>query len=318
MISRRLLRIKTLKLLYSHASSVSAPIAMDTVEKELQTSIQKLYDLFYFILSSATHVADYAEERINIGQHKFRPTEEESNPNRRFVDNAVIGILRRNRPLAQYCKSHGLSWNRDTTKSIRDIYTNMLKHNYYKNYMASPNEVSFEEDRSFMQRFFMHEFEDNKSLEIMLEEQSIWWSADELSYVLGCIIRTLTEFLPQQTDEMPLSQARRSRSDKDFAWRLLRRSLTHYTEYWNMSMQLVKNWEADRVAAMDTMLIVQGFAEAVEFPEIPVKITINEHVELAKYYSTHNSHLFVNGLLDRMVKQGIADGLIVKKEKIEA
>jgi N utilization substance protein B len=313
MISRRLLRIKTLKLLYSHARSASESIVIESIEKELQTSIQKLYDLFYFILSSATYVADYAEERINIGLQKFRPTDKEAHPNRRFVENALIGLLRRNHPLAQYCKKHSLSWTRDTTKSIRDIYTNMIERDYYKTYMDNPEKPSFHNDRQFLQRFFRYEFEGNEPLETMLEEQSIWWSADDLGYVLSLIIRTLAEFKPEQPDDTPLSRAQRSRSDKDFARRLLRRTLTHYREYWNIAVPFLKNWEADRVATMDMMLIVQGFAEAVEFPEMPIKITLNEHVELAKYYSTHNSHTFVNGVLDRMIKQGLADGLIVKK-----
>lgn len=314
MISRRLFRIKTLKLLFSHASSDAGAVDMKQVEKELQVSIKRLYDLFHFILSSAVSVADYAEERISIGLQKYLPTCEEMRPNRKFIENVFIDLIRRNRPLAHYCTQNALSWKRDATHSIRDIYTNMIEREYYKAYMSDPERDAPNRDRAFLKRFFMNEFEDNESLEAMLEERSKWWGADDLGYVLGAIIRTLDDFQPGQSDDTPLSQAVRSRANRGFAARLLGHSLTHYTEYRDRAMLFVKNWEVDRLATMDVMLIVQGFAEAVEFPEIPIKITINEHVELAKYYSTPHSHVFVNGVLDRMVKQGIADGLIVKKD----
>ncbi len=173
-------------------------------------------------------------------------------------------------------------------------------------------EHSFEEDRKFLKRFFMYEFEDNVMLENMLEEQSIWW-VDDIGYSLGSVLRTVDKMTPDQAPEEPLSEARRSKDDEHFSLRLLRHSLTHYFKYWNMAMQFVQNWEADRVAVMDMAIIVQGFSEAVEFPNIPIKVTINEHVEIAKFYSTHHSHLFVNGVLDRVIQQGITDGL-VKKE----
>ncbi|MDR0668297.1 MAG: hypothetical protein LBF90_06745 [Prevotellaceae bacterium] len=302
-----------MKLLFSHAPSDAEPIDMKQVEKEFQVSIKRLYDLFHFILSSAVSVADYAEERISIGLQKHLPTYAEMRPNRKFVENVFIDLLRRNRPLAHYCKQNSLLWKRDTTSTIRDIYSTMIEREYYKAYMSDPEKDALNRDRVFLKRFFMYEFEDNESLEAMLEERSKWWGSDDLGYVLGAIIRTLDDFQPGQSDDTPLLQAVRSRANKEFAARLLRHSLMHYTEYRNRAMLFVKNWEVDRLATMDVMLIVQGFAEAVEFPEISVKITINEHVELAKYYSTPNSHVFVNGVLDRMVKQGIADGLIVKK-----
>ncbi|MDR3351034.1 MAG: transcription termination factor [Prevotellaceae bacterium] len=309
MMSRRLLRIKTLKLLFSNAGSEELSLA--TAENDLLTSIQKTYDLYHFLLSAIIPVADHAEERINVGLQKYRPTQEEAHPNRKLVQNELIDIIRRNRALRQYNEQHCLSWGGDNRNIIFDIYARMTENEYYKTYMSS-EEHSYEEDRKFLKRFFMHEFEDNQLLENMLEEQSVWW-VDDVGYALGSVLRTLEKFVPGQSPDEPLSEARRSRYDEEFALRLMRHSLNHYFKYWNMAMQFVQNWEADRVAAMDMALIVQGFSEAVEFPEIPIKVTINEHVEIAKFYSTLNSHAFVNGVLDRMIQHGLVDGTIQKE-----
>ncbi|MDR1406408.1 MAG: transcription termination factor [Prevotellaceae bacterium] len=284
---------------------------MPAVENDLLTSIQKTYDLYHFLLAAAIPVADHAEERINVGLQKYRPSYEEAHPNRKLVQNELIDIIRRNHALRQYNEKHCLSWGGENANVIFDIYSHMSDNEYYRDYMNSEDH-SFEEDRKFLRKFFIHEFEDNRLLENMLEEQSVWW-VDDIGYALGSVLRSLDRFVPGQSPEEPLSEARRSRDDEEFALRLLRHSLGHYFKYWNMAMQFVQNWEADRVAAMDMALIVQGFSEAVEFPEIPIKVTINEHVEIAKFYSTHNSHLFVNGVLDRVIQNGIAEGTIQKE-----
>ncbi|MDR2802317.1 MAG: hypothetical protein LBB31_03775 [Prevotellaceae bacterium] len=296
-------------MLFSNAGSEDLSLA--TAENDLLTSIQKTYDLYHFLLSAIIPIADHAEERINVGLQKYRPTYEEAHPNRKLVQNELIDIIRRNRALRQYNEKHCLSWGGENMNIILDIYAHMTENEYYKDYMAS-EEHSFEEDRKFLKRFFIHEFEDNRLLENMLEEQNVWW-VDDVGYALGSVLRTLDRFVPGQSPEEPLSEARRSRDDEEFALRLMRHALNHYFKYWNMAMQFVQNWEADRVAAMDMALIVQGFAEAIEFPEIPIKVTINEHVEIAKFYSTLNSHSFVNGVLDRMIQHGLADGTIQKE-----
>jgi N utilization substance protein B len=284
---------------------------MPTAERDLLTSIQKTYELYHFLLAAIIPIADHAEERISVGLQKYRPTYEEAHPNRKLIQNELIDIIRRNRALRQYNEKHCLSWGGENMNIILDIYNHMVENEYYKDYMSS-EEHSFDDDRKFLKRFFIHEFEDNRLLENMLEEQSVWW-VDDVGYALGSVLRTLDRFIPGQSPEEPLSEARRSAGDEEFALRLLRHSLQQYFKYWNMAMQFVQNWEADRVAAMDMALIVQGFAEAVEFPEIPIKVTINEHVEIAKFYSTHNSHSFVNGVLDRMIQHGLAEGTIQKE-----
>ncbi|MDR0582575.1 MAG: transcription termination factor [Prevotellaceae bacterium] len=309
MMSRRLLRIKTLKLLFSNAGSEDLSLA--TAENDLLTSIQKTYDLYHFLMAAIIPIADHAEERINVGLQKYRPTYEEAHPNRKFIQNELIDIIRRNRALRQYNEKHCLSWGGENMNIILDIHAHMTESEYYKDYMTS-EEHSFDGDRRFLKKFFIHEFEDNRLLENMLEEQSVWW-VDDIGYALGSVLRSLDRFVPGQSPEEPLSEARRSKEDEVFALRLMRHSLNHYFKYWNMAMQFVQNWEADRVAAMDMALIIQGFSEAIEFPEIPIKVTINEHVEIAKFYSTLNSHSFVNGVLDRMIQHGLADGTIQKE-----
>ncbi len=308
MLTRRFLRVKVFKVLFSYVYSDNDSLIH--AEKELSTSLEKTYDLYHFLFSSIVAVADYAEERIEIGLRKFKPTEAEANPNRKFVNNELIAIIRGNEPLQKYCQQHLLNW-RDYPETIRTIYQNMIERPYYKDYMNSLDS-SFTEDSRLVEEFFRSEFEDVQKVESMIEEASTYWS-DDTGFVLSTIIRSLSTFQPGHHDETtPLVPMFNAKDDENYVYELLRQSLLHFKEYANLAYKFIQNWESDRIAYVDMALIVTGIAEALAFPSIPVKVTINEYVEIAKFYSTRNSHVFVNGVLDKVIQYLIKEGLIKK------
>jgi N utilization substance protein B len=202
-----------------------------------------------------------------------------------------------------------LNW-REHPEVVKQIYTNMSEHSYYKDYMLSMND-SFNEDLRLMEDFFREEFEDNPVIESMVEEMNTYW-ADDIGFTLTAIIRTLTGVRQQQDDENILMPMFRAKDDEEYVFTLLRHSLEHYKDYSRIANQFIQNWESDRIAFVDMALIVMGISESIAFPSIPIKVTINEYVEIAKYYSTRNSHIFVNGVLDKVIQHMIREGTIKK------
>jgi len=307
MLTRRFLRVKAFKILFSYAYSDNDSLVH--AEKELNLSLEKTYDLYHFLFSAIITVADYAEERIETGLKKFKPTENELNPNRKFINNKLIAIIRAHKPLQQYCTERGLNW-RNYPETVRTLYQNMIERPYYKNYMESETD-SLEEDFRLVSNFFKHEFEDVEKIEYLIEEMSAYWN-DDMGFALSTIIQTLKTFDPEQQEEAALLPMFYAKEDREFALELLRRSMMHFKDYTQISQQFVQNWESDRIAYVDMALIVMGITEAVYFSNIPVKVTINEYVEISKYYSTRNSHVFVNGVLDKIIQHFLQEGKIKK------
>jgi len=186
----------------------------------------------------------------------------------------------------------------------------MIQQSYYKDYMSS-EENSPEKDLRLILNFFKREFEDVEEVENLIEEMSAYWNND-LGFALMSIILTLGNLRSNQQEELSLLPMFYDKGDRGFAGELLCRSMAHFKEYTRMAQQFVQNWESDRIACADMALIVMGIAEAVYFPGIPIKVTINEYVEISKYYSTRNSHVFVNGVLDKILQNLLSGGAIQK------
>ena len=288
MINRRLIRIKVFKVLYSMVASGSDSLV--EAERALKYSCERTLHLYYFILNAAVALGNAADARIQTGLKKFNPTPEERNPNRKFADNQVSAWLRQNERFTKYCEDHGLVWTEDLALVIRKILAALSEKEYYKEYMLSETR-SMEEDCDLFVRIFSDPelFEDNEELESFLEDMSLFW-IDDLGYVLGVIVRNL----------------------ETLNYELLRAAVTGYHKYMDIVVANTSNWDPDRVVITDLTLIVQGVAEAVRFSNIPLKVTINEYVDISKFYSTANSRVFVNGLLDRILRKMVDTGEIVK------
>ena len=306
MLNRRLIRIKVFKVLYAAESSEEA--SLKAAEKELLLSCDKTLDLYYFLLNICPALKALAAERIEIGKNKFNPTESELNASTRLVDNRFIALLEADEDFGRLCLKKGFGWG-EYDVFIKKLYASVVASDYYQEYISS-EEDSFAADCRFISRIFEEELEDSEMLADILEEKSVYWT-DDLGFVLNVIIRDLEQISPR--GRVPRHNVFLKDDDREFALRLLGASMEHFDEYQQRVRTNVPNWDPDRLVRVDAMLIVMGMAEAVAFPSIPVKVTINEYVEISKFYSTPNSHTFVNGLLDVMLKRMVESGEVVKQ-----
>ena len=306
MLSRRLIRIKVFKTLFAFVGSESDNV--NAAQKTLLESCDKVRDLYYFMLNISGPLVRVAEEKIAAGLRKFHPTEAEANPNYKFVRNRFAALLSDDPEFGRICAKRGLGWG-EYEPFVRHVYNSMITKDYYRDYMAS-EEDSFEADCRLFSCIFQDEFEDNEELESILEDLSLLW-IDDLAFALNAVIAGIDETARKKRIVHPNTFLKED--DKEFALRLLSESIVRYDEYFKLLEEHLDNWKSDRLVSTDATLIVMGITEAVVFPTIPVKVTINEYVEIAKYYSTPNSRIFVNGILDRIIQEKIREGEIVKQ-----
>ncbi|MBQ2599029.1 MAG: transcription antitermination factor NusB [Bacteroidales bacterium] len=281
---------------------------MNAAQKTLLESCDKVRDLYYFMLNISGPLVRVAEEKIAAGLRKFHPTEAEANPNYKFVRNRFAALLSDDPEFGRICAKRGLGWG-EYEPFVRHVYNSMITKDYYRDYMAS-EEDSFEADCRLFSCIFQDEFEDNEELESILEDLSLLW-IDDLAFALNAVIAGIDETARKKRIVHPNTFLKED--DKEFALRLLSESIVRYDEYFKLLEEHLDNWKSDRLVSTDAALIVMGITEAVVFPTIPVKVTINEYVEIAKYYSTPNSRIFVNGILDRIIQEKIREGEIVKQ-----
>jgi N utilization substance protein B len=297
MISRRILRIKILQLLYAYFQGADGSI--NKFEKELFFSIQKTYDLYHYLLVLITDIADYANARIEIARQKMIPTREDLNPNTKFVENSIIHQLRVNKQLNQYLNTTRLSWV-NTPELIKKLHNHIRMTPYFKEYMENTTR-SYEEDRKLIMEIYASEIINTESIYQTLEEQSIYWN-DEVEFVISMIAKTIKGFKEADSENASLMPLFKNDDDKDFARDLFRKSVLNKEEYGKLIETFTENWDVERIAFIDMLILVMAITEAVAFPSIPTRVTINEYLEIAKFYSTEKSSVFINGLLDKIFK----------------
>ena len=306
MISRRLLRIKALKALYAHLKSESESLMAS--EKTLIASIDKTYDLYFQMLSLIVEVARYADERQQAAMQKKLPTYEDLNPNRKFVENTVVHLIAESDSVNDYLAAHKLSWAR-YPELIKALYLQLEQSEYYKKYMTS-QERSFREDLALVTDFYTNELESSEMLEEVLDEQSILWN-DDLGFALIMVTRTLSNMRQSHRDVKVLPKFK-SEEDLEFAMELFEKAAVNYDSNLEVIEQFTRNWDIERIAFMDNVIMVTAMAELISFPSIPVKVTLDEYIEIAKYYSTASSSTFINGVLDKVVNTLTEEGRINK------
>ncbi len=305
MLSRRLLRIKVLKSLYAHLKSDST--SLKASEKYLVESIDKAYDLYFQMLTLIVDVARYAEGRQEIAKQKMLATYEDLNPNRRFVDNGVVQLLANSDTLGDEIASRKLTWSR-YPDTIKDIYNKLVETDFYKSYMAAPSNT-FIDDRKFIEDFYTW-IADDEALQDTLDEMSLLWN-DDLSFALFMVIRTVSNLKRSHTDVKLLPQFK-SEEDLEFSKTLLIKSLVQYEERQELVEKYTSNWDVERVAFMDNLIISVAITELLNFDSIPVKVTLDEWIDIAKYYSSPSSSTFINGILDRAASELQESGQLTK------
>jgi N utilization substance protein B len=306
MLNRRILRVKAFKVLYAYAENQD--LTLKEALASLDASCEATRDLYLYMMAVIPALTAEAARRIEAARGKFNPTEEDLHPRMRFAQNAVSTLLLEDPDFRRLTEKKKISWaNNDAL--VSSLYETLLTRPWFQAYLDG-QEASLQADIRLWQQFFQEELEDNEELQAILEDSSIFW-ADELPYVLGTCIRSLEEmgrtgrwsFPPLYQSDILSAQGKPAESDRDFVHKLVTASYGRYAEYSALVAGSVSKWDQDRLYTTDTVLIVMGLTEAETFPEIPVKVSINEYVEISKYYSTPKSRGFVNGLLDRLIKE---------------
>lgn len=307
MISRRIIRTKVLQILYAHVSSPEK--TMTQSESELHFSIRKTYDLYHLLFAILVEISDFANERIESRKLKNLPTEDDLNPNLRFINNRLITKLKGDKSLYNYLTRNKLNWS-NYPDLIRGIYTSMIESDLYINYINSETD-DFQNDRRFCEDFFSNILVNSDIMLNELEEQSIYWN-DDLDFTISMVIKTIKKFKSENDQNEYLMSLYKDEEDQEFTTKLFRKAIINNSENRKIIENYTKNWDVDRVAVMDVLIMQLALTELMEFPSIPVKVTLNEYIELAKYYSTNRSSTFINGVLDRITKDFREEGKIVK------
>ena len=316
MLNRRILRIKAFKVLYSNAIAENMSLAQ--AQSQLDVACEATRDLYIYMLGIVSPLTKIARDRIESAKGKFNPTEEDLNPNMKFADNALAKLLDADVDFQKVISKKKLSWDQYDI-FLKKVMNSIASKEYFAEYMASPT-VSLKEDCRLFTRIFEEEFVDSEDLEKILEDKSLYWN-DDLAYALTWCCKTLKSFEKGEAWKMlPLYQSELLdgpdvESDLAFVRKLLQAAFAGYDRYFAMISESVSGWEKERLFSTDVALIVMGLAEASSFPTIPVKVTINEYVEISKFYGTQKSRSFVNGLLDRLVQSMVNEGKIVKEGK---
>ena len=316
MLNRRILRIKAFKVLYG--SVIADQTTLAQAEAQLDLSCEATRDLYLYMLSIVSPLTQVAKNRIEAAKSKLRPTEEDLNPNMKFAENALAKLIDADVDFQKMLAKKKYSWAQYDLL-LKKLMNSVASKEYFADYIAS-EERSLAEDCRLFTKIFEEEFVDSEELEMILEEKSMHWN-DDLAYALTWCCRTFKDFADGKSwSLLPLYQSEMKKgddveSDKFFVRRLLQASYAGYEKYSAMVAESVTGWEKERLFSTDVVLIVMGLAEAVSFPTIPVKVTLNEYVELAKFYGTPKSRAFVNGLLDRLIQKLEAEGAVAKEGK---
>jgi len=307
MISRRLLRIKALMALYAFNRREDGNLIQS--ETELMFSIGKTYDLYHYLLLLVLEISDIAEEKIDQALQKRMPTPEDLNPKRRFVDNMLIAQLRNNIAFKEYIESKKLSWI-NNSHIPRLLYNKMVTWDVYEEYLLTESQ-NYVSDKKFVVKLITILFSESEDLLSNLEEQSIFWN-DDMEYISAMVEKTLKKFKVNSGENTPLMALFKNEEDEEFVKILFRKAILNQEKCSELIDKNTTNWEVERIALMDILVMQLAITEISEFPEIPVKVTLNEYIEIAKYYCTSKSSTFVNGILDNIVKEMREEGHFLK------
>jgi N utilization substance protein B len=261
-----------------------------------------LYHYFLLLIVEITHLQ---EHRIDVRKLRYLPAEEDLHPNTKLIDNRFARQLETNETLSRYVQAHGVSWTneQDFVKNVLDM---ILVSDIYADYLKNPDDC-YEVDREFWRSVFRNLICGNEEIEDALEGISIYWN-DDVEIIETFVLKTIKRFNETKGSRQELLPMFKDEEDSDFVLQLFRKTIQHEDEYRERIDRHTKNWESERVANMDRVIMQVALAELLNFPKIPVSVTLNEYIDAAKYYSTPKSGQFINGVLDAIVKE-------LKKEK---
>ncbi len=280
-------------------------------EKDLFQSFEKIYDLYLYLILLLIEIRECGRNRIAIRKVKRLPNQEDINPNTKFVDSKIFGILSINKQVALESEKRKISWEMDSDIPQK-LFTKIAESEEYQSYMANPNS-DFKETKKFISEMYRNWIAGDENLEMFFEEKNIHW-ADDIDFVNTLVLKTL-DFIPESsTDNLPIAILYKDeKADVPFAKDLFKLVIEHSDETDALIQAKTENWELERIAFMDVLLMKMAIVEFLYFPTVPVKVSLNEYIELAKQYSTPKSSVFINGILDKLLAEFKSNGRLLKE-----
>lgn len=307
MINRVLIRLKIIQIVFAYYQNGSKNL--DSAEKELFFSLSKAYDLYNYLLMLMVALTEYAQKRMDTAKAKFSPTKEELYPNMKFVENKFVAQLEVNEQLNQFIANQKRTWDNDQD-FIKSLFEKIITSDIYKEYMES-SDHSYDADRELWRKIYKTFIFNNDDLDEVLEDQSLYWN-DDKEIVDTFVLKTIKRFEEKNGATQELLPEFKDEEDQEFARRLFRRTILNSDYYRHLVSDNTKNWDLDRIAFMDVIIMQTALAEILSFPNIPVSVSLNEYVDIAKLYSTAKSGGFINGTLDGIVNQLKKEGKLTK------
>lgn len=305
MINRVLIRIKIIQIVYAYYQNGSKNL--DAAEKELLFSLSKAYDLYNYLLMLMVAISNYAQRKLDT---RLQLDEQTKDKLKALVENKFIRQLEVNEQLLDYVSNQKRTWDNDSL-TVKTLFDQIMNSEIFVEYLEG-DDRSYEADRELWRKLYKHFIMDNEEIDGMLEEQSLYWN-DDKAVVDTFVLKTIKRFEEANGAAQPLLPEFKDEEDREFAIRLFRRSILNGEEYREVIESNIRNWEMERLALMDIIIMQVAMAEMLSFPNIPLTVTVNEYVELAKNYSTHKSGSFVNGTLDGVIQTLQEQGKLLKK-----
>ena len=306
MINRRHIRVKVMQSVYAMIKSYDDDVLKE--EKFIKHSIKRMFDLYVLLLDLLVEVQKLAEEKQEISKKKYLATKEDLSPNRKFVENKLIKKIAESTSLTLYKEAQNLdNWSKDD-EYIKIIWDLLQNSDLFSDYLNSL-EDSFNSDKDFLVAFFKEIVAPNVKLAEYFEGENITW-VDDIPFVNTWVVRSLSKQKP--SNAFKLGSLYKNQDDEDFVSDLFKKVILNHHSFENDIKIHTPNWETDRIADMDMILIKMGVCEFLNFPFIPTKVSINEYIEIAKDYSSEKSGYFVNGVLDKLSREFLKDKKIVK------
>jgi N utilization substance protein B len=307
MITRRYLRIKVLQAIYAVEKNPKEEFLVS--EKNLEQAILNCQVLTGYFLSLLPEIAHYRTLRLEELKEKINPTQEDLNPNTKFIDNEVIKQIEENSIINKFCKKNYIDWE-DRYDFIAQMYHEIANSDFFITYMAS-SERSYKEDKDFVLDVFSKIFAESELLHWFLEEKNVHWF-DDYNDALLAAYKNVNNFKENQSPQTALIPLFKNDEEVTFYKELFCKTLLYNTEYQKRIDEKLQHWESERVMEIDAILMKMAMCELTQFPTIPVKVTINEYIELAKLYSSRKSGVFINGILDSITTDFKNEGLLNK------
>lgn len=296
MLNRRHLRIKVLQALYAYFQSDEENYRR--TENELLTAVDKIYDLYLYFLLSFGEMQSIAANRLEENKKKIRPTEEDLNPNMKFVNNRLIAVLEKSKDLSVAAEERKVNWvGAENQEMFRKMVLQMREGETFFSFMNNEND-SFEDDKEFLIQIFKEDIANSELIYSHFEEKSIHW-IDDIDLVCSMVLKTLKNTTEEEFILLPLFKDKED--ELGFVKELLRKTISMNKENELLIDELTKNWELERIAKMDIILMKMALTEMQVFSNVPTKVTLNEYIEISKYYSTPKSNGFINGVLDKAI-----------------